>query len=257
MSRVFVTGSSAGLGYSAARLLASAGHEVLLHARNDERATEVHANLPEATGVVVGDLVSIEGMRQVAEAADATGRFDAVIHNAGIGYREPCRIVTPDGLSHVFAVNVLAPYLLTSLMDLPQRLVYLGSRMHRAGSPDLGDPQWKHRPWNGVQAYADSKLFDVILAFAVARRRPDVLANAVEPGWAPTKMGGADAPDDIYSASATQAWLAVSNESGALVSGCYFFRQHIHPFHSAAENHDTQEQLLAYCGGLTGVMLRS
>ena len=90
--------------------------------------------------------------------------------------------VSADGLEHVFVINVLAPYLLTGLIDRPARLVYLSSGMHRGGNPALIDPQWEHRPWNGAQAYSDSKLFDVVLAFAVARLWPDLLSNAVERG---------------------------------------------------------------------------
>jgi len=189
MSRLSITGSADGLGLMAAQLLARQGHAVTLHARNDRRADDARRALPSAEAIVTGDLTTIAGMRQVAAAADATGRFDAVIHNAGIGYREPRRVETDDGLEHVFAVNVLAPYLLTALIDPPARLVYLSSGMHRGGQAWLSDPQWTGRPWDGAQAYSDSKLFDVVLAFAVARRWPGSLSNALEPGWVPTKMG--------------------------------------------------------------------
>jgi NAD(P)-dependent dehydrogenase (short-subunit alcohol dehydrogenase family) len=178
MARILITGSSDGLGLMAAELLAHAGHAVTLHARNDQRANDARLALPAAEHVVVGDLTNIEGTRRIADQANALGFYDAVIHNAGIGYREPRRIETADGLSHVFAVNVLAPYLLTALITPPSRLVYLSSGMHRGGSPDLDDLQWARRRWNGAQAYADSKLFDVVLAFALARRWPGVLSNA-------------------------------------------------------------------------------
>jgi NAD(P)-dependent dehydrogenase (short-subunit alcohol dehydrogenase family) len=166
MSRVLITGSTEGPGMMAAKLLADDGHSVTLHARNAARAEDARAALPAARAVV-GDLTSIAGMRQVAEQANAGGPYDAVIHNAGVGYREPRRIRTDDGLEHVFAINVLAPYLLTGLIERPGRLVYLSSGMHRSGDPGLTDPQWEHRRWNGSQAYSDSKLFDVVLAFAV------------------------------------------------------------------------------------------
>ena len=165
-------------------------------------------------------------MREVAEQANVLGKYHAVIHNAGIGYREPRRIATVDGLSHVFAINVLAPYLVTALMTPPDRLVYLSSGMHRGGSPDLSDLQWERRPWNGSQAYADSKLFDVVLAFAAARHWPDVFSNALEPGWVPTKMGGPGAPDDLSLAPVTQVWLATSDDPAAMVTGRYFYHQH-------------------------------
>jgi NAD(P)-dependent dehydrogenase (short-subunit alcohol dehydrogenase family) len=150
MARVLITGSADGLGLMAGAILARQGHAVTLHARNDRRAAEADRELPSAEAVITGDLTTIAGVRQVAEAAHATGSYDAVIHNAGIGYREPRRAETEEGLEHVFAVNVLAPYLLTALINPPARLVYLSSGMHRGGNASLADPQWARRHWNGA-----------------------------------------------------------------------------------------------------------
>jgi len=255
MSRVFITGSADGLGLMAGQLLARQGHAVTLHARNDRRADDARRALPSAEAIVTGDLTTIAGMRQVAAAADATGRFDAVIHNAGIGYREPRRVETDDGLEHVFAVNVLAPYLLTALIEPPARLVYLSSGMHRGGRADLADPQWTRRPWDGAQAYSDSKLFDVVLAFAVARLWPDVLSNAMTPGWVPTKMGGPGAPDDMSLAPVTQTWLAVSTAPEAMVSGEFFYHQKPRPANPAARDVTVQNRLVRYCADLTSTEL--
>jgi NAD(P)-dependent dehydrogenase (short-subunit alcohol dehydrogenase family) len=255
MARVLITGSSDGLGLMAAELLAHVGHAVTLHARTDQRAADARRTLSAAENVVVGDLASIEGTRQVADQANALGRYDAVIHNAGVGYREPRRIETVDGLSHVFAINVLAPYLLTALITRPSRLVYLSSGMHRGGNPDLHDLQWAGRRWNGSQAYADSKLFDVVLAFAVARHWPDVASNALEPGWVPTKMGGPGAPDDLSLAAVAQAWLAVSYDRAAMVTGSYFYHQGPRDVHPAAHSAEVQDDLLDLCADLTGTVL--
>jgi NAD(P)-dependent dehydrogenase (short-subunit alcohol dehydrogenase family) len=253
MARVFITGSSDGLGLLAARLLVGQGHRVTLHARNEARGADTRRALPQAD-VVIGDLSSIAQTRQVADQVNALGRHEAVIHNAGVGYREP-RMETVDGLEHVFAVNVLAPYLLTCLIERPDRLVYLSSGMHQGGDPSLDDPQWTARRWNGSQAYSNSKLFDVVLAFAVARRWPRVRSNAVEPGWVATKMGGAGAPGDLKLAPVTQAWLAVSNEPAALVTGQHFFHQEPQAVHPSARRPEVQDALVAYCAELTGVGL--
>jgi NAD(P)-dependent dehydrogenase (short-subunit alcohol dehydrogenase family) len=251
MARIFITGSSEGLGLMAAQLLAGEGHQVTLHARNAARAADARRSLPAAEAFVVGDLSSIAETRRLAGSINTSGKYDAVIHNAGVGYREPHRIETLDGLKRVFAINVLAPYLLTALITPPGRLVYLSSGMHTGGNASLDDPQWNTRRWNGAQAYADSKLFDVVLAFAVARRWPRVFSNALEPGWVPTKMGGPSAPGDLSLASVTQAWLAVSDDPAARVTGQYFYHQKLHHVDPAARRTDLQDKLLAYCARLT------
>lgn len=254
MSRVFITGSSDGLGLLAGRQLAASGHRVTLHARNDARAADVRRALPEVEAVVVGDLAAIAAMHAVAEQVNTLGRYDAVIHNVGVGSRE-ARRETGDGLLQLFAVNVLAPYLLTARITRPGRLIYLSSGMHMGGHPSLDDPQWTKRRWSGSQAYSDSKLFDVLLAFGVARRWPSVLSNALEPGWVPTKMGGRGAPGDLAAGAATQVWLATSNDPAARVSGQYFYHRNPRRTHPAARREDLQEALLEYCGRLTGVRL--
>ncbi len=252
MSKVLITGSADGLGRMAAQRLVDGGHDVVLHARSRERANDATAAVPGATGALVGDLSSIAQTRAVAGEANATGPFDAIIHNAAVGFREP-RIETVDGLAHVFAINVLAPYLLTALIEPPARLVYLSSGMHQGGDADLDDLQWTRRRWSGAQAYSDSKLFDLMLALAAARRWPDVLSNAVEPGWVATKMGGPGAPDNLALGSDTQAWLATSEDPDATVTGRYFYHRRERVFAPAAARVDLQDGLLKACEELTGV----
>ncbi len=124
-------------------------------------------------------------------------------------------------------MNTLAPYILTALIERPKRLVYLSSGLHQSGDISLQDLTWEHRAWRGLQAYSDTKLHDVLLAFAVARHWPDVFSNALEPGWVATKMGGAGATDDLDAGHRTQVWLAVSDDPAAMVTGEYFY--HMRP----------------------------
>ena len=228
MARVFISGSSTGLGLMAGQLLVEQGHRVVLHARNGKRANDARRALPRTEEVVTGDLGTIAGAKDVAAQINGLGRFDAVIHNAAVGYREPHRL-TADGLPQVFSINTLAAYILTALIERPKRLVYLSSGMHQHADANLDDILWRKRRWNGSTAYAESKLHDAMLAFAVARRWPDVLSNAVKPGWVATRMGGPGAPDDIDQAHLTQAWLAASDDPAARTTGGYFY--HLKPRH--------------------------
>jgi NAD(P)-dependent dehydrogenase (short-subunit alcohol dehydrogenase family) len=255
MARVFITGSSDGLGRRAAQLLIEQGHQVVLHARNERRGEEALAAVPGAETVVIGDLSSIAQTRSVADQVNQLGSFDGIIHNAGVGYREPQRIATEDGLPHVFAVNTLAPYVLTALVQRPKRLVYVSSALHRSGDATLKDLAWEHRPWQGQQAYSDTKLHDVLLAFAVARRWPDVFSNALEPGWVATKMGGPAAPDDLDAGHRTQVWLAASGDRAAMVTGEYFYHMRPRAPYPLARDLERQEQLLDACKHFSGVDL--
>ncbi len=181
MARIFITGSSDGLGLMEARMLVSQGHEVVLHGRNRKRADEALSRVPAALTAVVGDLANITETKSLADQVNGLGPFDAVIHNAGV-YGEPHCRRTKDGLPEIFAVNSLAPYILTCLIRRPKRLVYTSSGLHRGGDASLTDLTWSNRRCSTSAAYADSKLHNVILAFAVSRKWPDVLSNAMEPG---------------------------------------------------------------------------
>jgi NAD(P)-dependent dehydrogenase (short-subunit alcohol dehydrogenase family) len=255
MARVFISGSSTGLGLMAAKLLVEMGHQVVLHARNRKRADEARAALPKAEAVVEGDVSTIAAARNVAGEVNRLGQFDAVIHNVAVGYRESRRTETRDGLSVVFAVNTLAPFILTALISKPARLIYLSSGMHHGADAHLQDLAWTKRPWRGAEAYAETKLHDVLLAFGIARRWPGVLSNALEPGWVPTRMGGPGAPDDLDQAYRTQVWLAVSDDPQARVSGQYFYHLRRREVNPRARDAKLQDALIAACERLCGIKL--
>ena len=255
MARVFISGSADGLGRMAGEWLLEHGHQVTFHARSRKRADELKRKRADATDIVVGDVTTLSAMRAVADQVNHIGPHDAAIHNVAIGYREPHRALTEDGILEVFAVNTLAPYLLTALVAKPKRLVYLSSGLHSSGDPDISDLQWERRRWNGMQAYSDTKLQDCWLAFGMARRWQDVLSNALEPGWVATKMGGPGAPDDLQKGAVTQAWLAVSDDAAAKVSGGYFFHQKPKAASPNARRTDLQDRLFDACRKLSGVAI--
>lgn len=254
MSRIFITGSTDGLGLAAAGALMDEGHEVVLHARSKQRASVFADVAPRSAGIVIGDLSSASETRSIAEQVNKIGRMDAIIHNAGV-YQVPVRGKTSEGHATVLAVNALAPYILTALIDQPKRLIYLSSGMHRGASGSLRDVDWVERRWDPSLAYSESKLYLTALAFAVARRWPDVLSNAVDPGWVPTKMGGPSAPDDLTQGHLTQTWLAVSEDPAAKVSGKYWHHRKQQKPAAEALDPNFQDRVVTKFAELTGVAL--
>lgn len=238
--RILVTGSADGLGRLTAHALQAAGHHVVVHVRNEARRGAVRDLVDRGAEVLVGDLASAHRTRGLTEQANAMGRMDSVIHNAGV-YSGPA----------VLSVNTVAPYLLTALMHRPDRLIYLSSGMHRSGRADVSQIDWAGRRGS----YSDSKLFVTTLACALANRWPEVLSNAVDPGWVPTRMGGPGAPDDLRLGHLTQEWLATSSEPDALTSGGYWHHQRRRPPHPSALDEGFQRQLLASLERFTGVPL--
>ena len=254
MAFVLITGSTDGLGRAAAQSLLDDGHQVVLHARSADRAAIIGDLASPVAGIVIGDLRSAAETRSIADQVNAIGRMDAIIHNAGV-YTERSRGATPESHASTLAVNTLAPYMLTALIQRPGRLVYLSSGLHRGGEGSLDDLDWTKRTWDPEKAYAESKLQVVALAFALARRWPQVLSNVVDPGWVRTKMGGPGAPVDLETGQRTQSWLAVSDEPAAKVSGRYWHHLRQERPASEAADPEFQEQLIAKLAELTGVAL--
>jgi NAD(P)-dependent dehydrogenase (short-subunit alcohol dehydrogenase family) len=238
VTRILVTGSADGLGRLAAESLLSAGHDVVVHARNRVRAASLRGLVDRGAGLVVGDFTERDAVRRVAAELNAAEPLEAVIHNAGVWSG---RAVMP--------VNVVAPYLLTALLRGPRRLVYLSSSSHYGGHPSLGSVDWR-----GLRAgsYDDSKLFVTALAAAVARLRPNALSNAVDPGWVPTRMGGPGAPDDLQLGHDTQEWLVTSDDPEASTSGGYWYHRERRQPHRAVNDRAFQERLLEALAEETG-----
>lgn len=240
MAKIFITGSSDGLGLLAAKALIDNGHQVVLHARTVERKEDTLQKIQGAEAVLTADLSSIKETKGLAREVNKLGVFDAVIHNAGV-YNASAE--------QTFTVNVLAPYILTSLIEKPKRLIYLTSDMHLQGQPKLEYLETDIQRIN----YSDSKLQVLMLCKAVARNWNNVYANAVNPGWVPTKMGGNHAPDSLRKGYETQVWLATSNDEEAKVSGRYFFHQKSEHSHEATDKVVLQDKLMQLCKALTGV----
>jgi NAD(P)-dependent dehydrogenase (short-subunit alcohol dehydrogenase family) len=245
MKKIFITGSTTGLGFIAGELLLKEGHQIILHARSEERAAEAKAKLKKDIPFVIGDLSTLAGMKSVAEQVKSFGQINSIIQNAGV-YGNDGEAMTVDGLRTMFAVNVMAPYVLTCLLGKPERMASLSSGLHMGGEASLQDLQWNERTFNSAQAYADSKLFVLMMTKWFARKWNTSYINAVDPGWVPTRMGGAGAPDDLVLGAKTQAWLTTSDDPQALVSGNYFHHQQIKKHNPQADNLDAQEKLIAY-----------
>lgn len=248
MVRVFITGSSDGIGQAAAKLLADQKHEVFLHARNADRAESARSAVPNAKDVLIGDLSSIAETKKLAKDANAAGPFDAIIHNAGIGYGgTSSKEMTSDNISAVFSVNTLAPYILTCLMDRPKsRLLFMSSDSHYGGDETLKNATQSH-------SYGNSKLHDVMLANAFARRWNDIQVVSMHPGWVRTKMGGMAAPGSAdTSAKALASWAAGEGSLAKLKSGAFMTTSGEESAHPGAGKVDKQEELLQICKDLSG-----
>ncbi|MFE9446234.1 SDR family NAD(P)-dependent oxidoreductase [Streptomyces sp. NPDC006602] len=241
MSRILVTGSADGLGRAAADSLLSAGHDVVVHARSHERAASLDALVDRGAHLVVGDFTDRDAVRRIAAELNDAKPLDAVIHNAGVWSGRP-----------VMPVNIIAPYLLTALLRGPRRLVYLSSSSHFGGHSTLNGVSWRGE---SAGSYSDSKLFVTTLAAAVTRLRPDVLSNAVDPGWVPTKMGGPGAPDDLELGHRTQEWLATSDDPEALATGGYWYHRQRQQPHRAVHDETFQDHLLQTLAEETGTAL--
>ncbi|KAF2430235.1 NAD(P)-binding protein [Tothia fuscella] len=261
MARIFITGSSDGLGSLAAQALVKKGHKVTLHARNAQRAKDAKSACPGAETVLIGDLSSMSETKKLADEINSLGTFDTIIHNAGLYRGEVKRTADKPSLPSLIAVNTIAPYILSCMVHRPKRLVFVSSSLHTGGDATISDLEWATRAWRDYQAYADTKLHNILLSKAIARRWPDVSSNSLDPGWVATKMGGAGASGDLNAAVETYVMLATGDgmkgdgmtEEG---SGKYF-RPGRKEGLPKKESDDVaiQDRLLKECERISGVEL--
>ena len=251
MSSIFISGSSTGLGMMAAELLVSRGHEVVLHARDVNRADDARRRLPRAKAIVVGDLGTIAETKEVAKQVNGIGHFDAVIHNAAVGYREERR-TTADGLPHVFAINTLSAFLLTALIKRPKRLVYLSSGMHHHAKANLNDILWRKRSWDGSTAYAESKLHDAMLAFAVAAGGLTSSRTHLSQAGSKRKWAGLERRTTCFRLTSRRCGSS-GDDPKANVTGEYFYHLKQMAPNPRAKDVRLQDHLIALCSEISGV----
>ncbi|MBV9446762.1 MAG: SDR family oxidoreductase [Streptosporangiaceae bacterium] len=193
-----VTGATSGIGKAAATALAKQGATVVLvgrdRGRTDAAAAEIGSVSASPPRAEIADLASLDQVRGLAERLGGLERIDVLINNAGLVLGE--RRITPDGYEHVFAVNHLAPFLLTSLLlpkltaSAPARVVTVTSDAHSAARLDLSDPDLQ-RGWDSWRSYANSKLANILFTRELARRLDGtgVTANCAHPGVVRTGFG--------------------------------------------------------------------
>jgi retinol dehydrogenase 12 len=193
-----VTGATSGIGKAAATALARLGAQVVLVGRDRGRAEATAAQVGSVATqppvVDIADLGAMDQVRALAERLAALDRIDVLINNAGLVLGE--RRGTPEGFEHVFAVNHLAPFLLTNLLlprltaSAPARVITVTSDAHSAARLDLDDPNLEHG-WDSWRSYANSKLANILFTRELARRLhgTGVTANCAHPGVVRTGFG--------------------------------------------------------------------
>ena len=265
MKTILVTGSTDGIGRATARALAERGCAVIVHGRNTRRAEGAARELSAATGnprvsAVAADFASLAEVREMAEQIRAScARLDVLINNAGIAVRR--RQLSADGYESTFAVNHLAPFLLTNLLlDLlrasaPARIVNVSSGVHSSGQIDFDDLQMEHR-FDGWAAYSNSKLANALFTCELARRldAQQVTANFLHPGVIDTKLlhvnFGGGSPVEV--GAQTPVHLALAPEV-AEVTGAYFVNRRRSRASATAGNRRLAAELWHVSAALTGL----
>jgi len=272
-----VTGATRGIGAAVAEALAGMGATVVATGRNAERGQDLVSGITQRTGnddvhFLRADLASMEEVRGLARAfTDRWDRLHVLVANAGTVF--PTRRTTVDGYEEVFAVNHLAPFLLTGLLlpvlreSAPSRIIVTSSYEHRRGRMHWDNLQGEHFYFS-QQAYAQSKLANLLFVYELAKRLEGsgVTVNAVNPGLVHTNIcmdsgwliRTAKRIMDRFSAMTpeegadTGVWLASSSDVDG-VTGRYFQRRHAVRSSRASYDVAAQQRLWHISEELTGL----
>ena len=264
---ILVTGATDGIGKQTALELARLGATVLLHGRSAERGQQALNDVRAATGndkldLFLADLASQKQVRRLAAEVEAKyGRLHVLINNAGVFM--PQRQVTEDGLEMTFAVNHLAPFLLTNLLldrlkkGAPARIITVSSSLHQRSLVDFNNLQGD-KYYSGGQAYNLSKLGNVLFTVELAQRLrgSGVTANCLHPGAIDTKLLhaaiGRMRGETVAAGASTPVYLAAAPEVEK-VTGQYFERrQAVMPSH-LAQDAELRKRFWETSAQLTGI----
>ena len=263
---VLITGSTDGIGKQTAIELAKMGARVLIHGRNEARGKATLVEIARRTGnknieLYLADFSSLEQVRNMAaEIITHQDRLDVLVNNAGVYMKQ--RKMSADNFEMTFAVNHLAPFLLTNLLlDLlkasaPSRIITVSSRAHESGEFDLNNLQGEKR-YHGHNAYAISKTANILFTLELAERlgSSGVTANCLNPGTIGTKMlrsGWGISGNSLEEGAETPVYLASSQEVES-INGKYFSKKYIVPPTPLAQDKELRKEFWKVSEILSGL----
>ena len=254
-----ITGATSGIGKETAIELARRGLKVIFSTRNEEKGRAVREEISQLTGnkdiyCYYGDLASFNSIREFASQVKKNHeKLDILINNAGIWMNK--KLTTVDGIECTFAVNHLAPFLLTSLLSdmlfksSSGRIINTSSGIHCSGNVDISDPEFKNKTFSPMKVYAQSKLANILFTRELAARlkQRNITVNCFAPGWVNTGLFRNSNPIVKLSArlwaltpsqgAETLVFLATSDEVQN-VTGEYFMKKKVKQ--SARQSYDTE-----------------
>lgn len=262
---ILVTGSTNGIGYKTAEILASMGHNVILHGRNKNKCIDTAEKIKSKTGNLsvdyfVADLASFSSIKNaVNEFLNSHNKLDVLINNAGIYSKE--YYLTEDGYESTFAVNHLAVYLLTGLL-LPllkassnARIINVSSVAHERAKLNLDDLNLKIG-YNSYIAYANSKLANILFTNYLSSKLPSdkITVNSLHPGVITTKLlkeGFGISGASLEEGALTPVYLATGDDVQG-ISGKYFIKKSIANTSPTAKDFNLATQLWNISEEITG-----